>query len=356
LIRNGAAPILPRQIERHPMTDPGKPFRAIEPFLKDMLMARMLAEALAMGVIDALPATREALARRFALTTRGLELMQALLERAGVLTTEGGRLVLTGGFREALAFRDLMEIKLRFADLVLPDVAGLLRPFLQDGGEFLANSAVFELFRYDRAKQNGAENLAATRRWVSLTTGLTRYESAGLLELFTFPPAANILDIGGNSGELARVICAANPGVHATVFDLPLVCQIGREHLKHAPEAARIRFVAGDARHDALPGGMDVAIFKSVLHDWPEAGARHLLDSAARALKPGGQIVIFERLPFDVSRHLAYHEISNLMFLHHLRTPDFYRARLAATGFDIAAQTQITLDMPFFLLVAKKVQ
>jgi SAM-dependent methyltransferase len=340
-----------------PLTaDPGKPFRAIAPFLQEMLSSRMLAEALEMGVIDALPASPAALATSFSLSPRGVDLMLAVLGHSGVLDADADPVTLTPDFRDALAWRDLIQTKLHFADLVLPDVAGLLRPFLQDGGEFLARSSVFDLFRYDRAKTPGAENLEATRRWVALTTGLTRYESAGLLKLFPFAPDANILDIGGNSGELARAICAVHPRITASVFDLPLVCAIGREHLRAAPEAPRIRFVEGDARRDPLPGGMDVAIFKSVLHDWPEAHARLLLDAASAALKPGGQIVIFERLPFDLKRHTAYHEISNLMFLHHLRQPDFYRARLTATGFDITAEAQITLDMPFFLLAARKVR
>jgi SAM-dependent methyltransferase len=341
-----------------PMTDPGKPFRAIAPFLKEMLSARMLAEALDMGVIDVLAdgggVMAAALARKFALTERGLMLMLALLEQSGVLARRDGLVILAPDFRDALHWRDLIETKLHFADLVLPDVAGLLRPFLQEGGEFLAKSSVFELFRYDRAKKATPENLESTRRWVALTTGLTRYESAGLLRLFDFPPAAAILDIGGNSGELARAIAAAYPDASLTVFDLPLVCRIGVEHLKDAPEAARIRFVEGDMRRDPLPASMDVAIFKSVLHDWPEAEARQLLDAAAKALKPGGALVIFERLPFTLDRPLAYHEISSLMFLHHLRTPDFYRARLAATGFEITREARIDLDMPFFLLAAKK--
>jgi SAM-dependent methyltransferase len=319
-----------------------------------MLPARMLAEALAMGAIEALPASPAALAQRFALAPRGLELMLALLERSGVLRREGDRIALTEDFLQALTFRDLIETKLRFADQVLPDIGGLLRPFLQDGGEFLARSAIFDLFRYDRAKKDEADNLAATRRWVSLTTGLTRYESAGLLALFAFPSAGRILDIGGNSGELARSICAAYPGVSATIFDLPLVCAIGRDHLQGAPEAARIRFVAGDFRRDKLPGDMDAAIFKSVLHDWPEPDVRRLLDAAAATLKPDGRIVIFERLPFDLSRPLDYHEISTLMFLHHLRTPDFYRPWLAIAGFEVTMEARVTLDMPFFLLVARK--
>jgi SAM-dependent methyltransferase len=282
--------------------------------------------------------------------------MLALLEQSGVLARQEARVVLTPDFRDALAWRGLIETKLRFADLVLPDVGTLLRPFLQEGGEFLARSSVFDLFRYDRAKKMTVENLEATRRWVALTTGLTRYEAPGFLHLFSFPRGSAVLDIGGNSGELARAICAANPDARVTVFDLPLVCRIGQEHLKDAPEVSRIRFVEGDMRRDPLPGGMDMAIFKSVLHDWPEAEARQLLDAAAKALKPGGQLVIFERLPFTLDRPLAYHEISNLMFLHHLRAPDFYRARLTATGFDIAQEARIDLDMPFFLLAARKMR
>jgi SAM-dependent methyltransferase len=337
-----------------PMTDPGKPFRAIAPYLGDFLAARMLATALEMGVIDALPATRERLATRFALAPRGLDLMLALLGQREVLAERDGAVALTDSFRAALEWRDLIELRLAFADLVLPDVATLLGPFIQDSGEFLARSAVFDLFRYDRAGTLSPEDLGATRRWVRLTTGLTRYESAGLLALHRFAPDARVLDIGGNSGEMARALCAAYPGIQATVFDLPAVCELGRAHLKDTPEAARIRFAAGDMRRDALPGGMDAAILKSVLHDWPDEDACRLLDAAAAALKPGGRIVIFERLPFDLSQPLGYADIAILMFLHHLRGPALYRAHLEKRGLAIVAEAQITLDMPFFLLAAQK--
>jgi SAM-dependent methyltransferase len=336
------------------MTDPEKPFRAVAPYLGDFLAARMLATALEMGVIDALPATRESLAWRFTLAPRGLDLMLALLGRSGVLAERDGAVALTDAFRAALAWRDLIELRLAFAGLVLPDVAALLRPFIQDSGEFLARSAVFDLFRYDRAGTLSPQDIEATRRWVRLTTGLTRYESAGLLALHRFAPGAHVLDIGGNSGEMARALCAAHPSVRATVFDLPAVCELGRAHLKDTPQAARIRFAAGDMRRDALPGGMDTAILKSVLHDWPDEDACRLLDTAAAALKPGGQIVIFERLPFDLSQPLGYADIAILMFLHHLRGPALYRAHLEKRGLAITAQTQITLDMPFFLLAAQK--
>ena len=76
---------------------------------------------------------------------------------------------------------------------------------------------------------------------------------------------------------------------------------------------------------------------------------------AARALKPGGRIVVFERAPFDFSDGLpAYHDLPNLMFMHFLRPPGVYRAMLEGLGLKIEQESQLVLDMPFFLLSARK--
>ncbi len=64
-----------------------------------------------------------------------------------------------------------------------------------------------------------------------------------------------MLDVGGNSGEFVLQICRKNPAILATVFDLPLVCEIGLEHIQPQPEADRITFVKGNAVYDNLPTG-----------------------------------------------------------------------------------------------------
>src|SRR3569833_1037950 len=105
-------------------------------------------------------------------------------------------------------------------------------------------------------------------------------------------------------------------------------------------EADRVKFIEGDLRADALPGGMDLVTFKSVLHDWPEDHASAFLAKAARALKPGGRIAVFERAPFDFSGGLpAYHDFPNLMFMHFLRRPGVYRAMLDSLGLKIEQES-----------------
>jgi SAM-dependent methyltransferase len=337
--------------------DPGLAFRTVAPFLTEVVASRLLSAAFEAGVIDRLvaaPLTAEQL-EALGLAPRGADLMRLGLRASGAAEDKDGRLFLTPAFRAALAYRDLIETKLAFADLVLADLGELALPLLGTGGEFMARSQTFQLFRYDRAKNRSPENHAATARWVALTTALTRYEASGLLQLLDFAGVERLLDVGGNSGELARALAGAHPHLEATVFDLPVVCDIGRAHLAKTTEAGRVSFVEGDLRADPLPDGADLITFKSVLHDWPDDHASSFLAKAMRALKPGGRIVVFERAPFDFSGGLpAYHDLPNLMFMHFLRAPETYRGMLERLGLKIEQQSEITLDMPFFLLVARK--
>ena len=104
-----------------------------------------------------------------------------------------------------------------------------------------------------------------------------------------------MLDIGGNSGEFALQVCRRHGRLRASVLDLPLVCDIGGEHLAPEPEAKRISFIKRNAFADPLPETFDLISFKSMLHDWPEKDALLLIGKAARALAPGGALLIFER-------------------------------------------------------------
>jgi len=339
--------------------NPADPFRAVAPFLGDVLQARALASALQMGLIDLLSrgaASRQAIAERYDLAPGGEELFGHLLESAGVFARNAETIALTPQFRDALIYRDLIDTKLQFAEIVLPDFLNLFLPFIQKGSGFMPNAQVFELFRYDRARERSPENRAATERWVALTTGLTKYEGPGLLALFDFARVRRLLDVGGNSGEMAAQICAGHPHIEAVVFDLPVVCDVGRAHLAARREGRRVHFVEGDARRDSLPENMDAVLFKSILHDWPQDDALRLLNAGAQALSPGGLMIVFERLPLDLSawERIPYGQFHNLVFLHFLRGPDFYAAALQRLGFAVSLAREIVLDVPFFVLVARK--
>lgn len=335
-----------------PLTD----YLRVDAYLRTEIEARALAFALERGLIDRLaggdlPAAE--IGPSLALPEAGARLLLDLLRGAGV-AAGATRLALTADFRAALAYRDLLEAKLAFAALVADDVHGLFPLLVGDVRGFMARSKTFALFRYDRAKEATPAAVAAARRWVGYTTALTRYEAGPALAALDLAGHLQLLDVGGNSGEFAFQACRRAPALRATVFDLPAVCAIGREHVGAAPEGARIRFAPGDVRRDPLPAGHDLVTLKSVLHDWPDAEAGEILERAAAALAPGGTLAVFERAPLSLDGPPTYAMVPNLVFLHFLREPDLYERNLARLGFRDIARRVIQLETAFFLVTARK--
>ena len=334
------------------------PIRQVDRFLETEIEARALALAFSVGLIDRLDGgravARAELHRLAAMPEAAFGFFLQLLAGNGVIRG-GDPLRLTPDFRTALACRDLLEARLWFANLVAPDVHGLFAELLCDVPRFMAEAKVFELFRYDRCMEVNPDNLAATAEWVNYTSTLTRYEAPACLDRLDLAGGTALLDVGGNSGEFARQVCQRYPAMTATVFDLPVVCALGRRHVAKAPQGARIAFCEGDLRRDPLPAGHDVVSFKSVLHDWPADDAAAFLGKAAAALEPGGRVVIFERMPIDAGgARLPYSMIANLVFLPFFRKPDFYAAELDKLGFVDIAVLPVGIEMPFALLTARK--
>ncbi len=331
---------------------PNRALASVNEFLRTEIEARALALAFSRGLIDALAQGRGDLS---GFSPQAGRLLAGILRTAGVVAAHQGRMQLSESFAAALTYRDLLEARLWFCNLVAPDVHQLFEQLLTDIPQFMARSKVFELFRYDRAVEVTQDNLAFTAQWVGYTTTLTKYEAPAALERLDLGGHGRLLDVGGNSGEFARQAVAAWPGLEAVVFDLPVVCALGRRHLAGSAEAGRVRFAPGDLRADALPGGQDVVSFKSVLHDWPDGEARAFLRKAFEALAPGGVLVIFERGEIEMEQAaLPYWMVANLVFLPFFRKAEIYLGWLAELGFADIEMTGVELEMPFHLIVARK--
>jgi SAM-dependent methyltransferase len=337
-----------------------RPFDAVRPFLRGSMGARALELAFTRGIVDALATaderTLESIVAVSGLPPDGLHLLIALLTQSGVVEQAApGVARLSPRFRDALAYRDLISAKLAFAAEVASDFHHHLDALLSDRDAFMSRATVFELFRYDLAADDTAESRAATARWVSLTTGLTRYETPVLLAVEDFSRSRRLLDIGGNSGETARIICATHPDVSAVVADLPGVCAVGAAHLRGRPGEARIAFRPTDLRHVAPEGQFDTVLLKSVLHDWPDEGARMILQRAARAVAAGGKLVVFERLPLHAaSAEVGYGTLPELVFHQFYRLPELYAATMRQLGLSVRRPLRVDLDLSFMLLVAER--
>lgn len=342
-------------------SDPGGEldYLCVDDFLKDIVGARSLASAFELGLIDHLQQVGFFELGDFKRLNirdgRGLSLLLGMLQVNGVIERADGMVVLTFRFSQALKYRDLLEAKLQFAAMVLPDFLDLFTLQLVEPERFFSTARVFGLFSYDRCLESTPENYSYTERWVAITTALTKYESAVCLRHHDFSGYFQMLDVGGNSGEFALQICKKIKSIRATIYDLPVVCEVGARHVGGEFEAERISFVKSDGVVGSLPQGQDLVTFKSMLHDWPEEDVQNWLVRAYRALNPGGTVLIFERSILDIGKSpLPYSHIPLMLFFRSYRSQEIYSGKLAAAGFHDIRCEIIELDMPFMLVTARK--
>jgi len=329
----------------------------VDSFIERIVDARALSTAFELRLVDYLinnqPVFLDDLKKGFKGDARGAQLLINLLIANNIVEESDGRVRLTQPFIKALQYRDLLEAKLEFVQFVLPDFLDLFTTLIHSPDRLGGNARIVELFCYHRSVEATPENYELTKRWMRITTAFTKYEAQVCMKYHDFSRYRRVLDIGGNSGEFARQVCRRYPGVSATVFDLPMVCDIGLEHIRSEPVADRISFIKGNALTDPLPEGFDLITFKSMLHDWPEKEAKQFIQKASHSLEPGGTLLIFERGPLEVrERTFPYSMIPFLLFFHSFRSPRTYEKHLKDLGFQAISIEKIDLETPFYLVTA----
>jgi 8-O-methyltransferase len=109
-----------------------------------------------------------------------------------------------------------------------------------------------------------------------------------------------LLDVGGSRGHLAARLVEALPGARGVVFDLERTRPLFDDHMRELGQPADVSFLAGDFLADALPAS-DVAVLGHVLHGFGESQRRELLANVRRSVRPGGRVLIYDRM-MDAAR------------------------------------------------------
>ncbi len=334
-----------------------KSFLIVDEFLSSFIGTRALKTAFELGLIDRLAARKsgsvDALARAIGIDPPGAALLFGLLRANGVIQTGRGNVRFTARFEAALKFRDLLELKMDYAGFAVTDFADHLTSMVRDEAQYMRDAAVFRMYDYEKCLTPSRENYFHTRRWMQITSTLTRYEAAAVFAHYDLSRHRSLLDVGGHSGEFSLQCCTENPNLQATVFDLPLVCEIGLEHTLNHPAGPRVAFQPGDLRAELLPVGHDLISFKSVLHDWPLDDVRRFLKKAVGALEIGGTLMIFERLAFDFGKQTPpFALLPAMLFARSYRYAEDYVSILQTLGLTDIQVTSVPLDSEYCLITA----
>lgn len=107
--------------------------------------------------------------------------------------------------------------------------------------------------------------------------------------------AANVrrmLDVGGGSGAYSIAFAQANPALQADVLDLGAVVQIAQRHIDAAGLRDRVLTRVGDLTKDEFDAKYDLVLLSAICHMLSPEQNQDLLHRCARALLPGGRVVI----------------------------------------------------------------
>ncbi|NLU74353.1 methyltransferase [Streptomyces sp. HNM0575] len=102
-----------------------------------------------------------------------------------------------------------------------------------------------------------------------------------------------ILDVGGADGDLIAAVLAKEPGISATLLELPGPAARARARFEEAGLTGKADVVDGSF-FDPLPGTADLIAVSFVLHNWPDEDAVRILRNCSDALEPGGSVLLIE--------------------------------------------------------------
>ncbi|HZO24683.1 MAG TPA: methyltransferase [Chloroflexota bacterium] len=165
-------------------------------------------------------------------------------------------------------------------------------------------------------------------------TGMSGGATAAIVAGYDFSGFASLVDVGGGHGELIAAILAANPGLRGVLFDQPHVVAGAPSLLARAGIADRCEVVGGSF-FDAVPGGAEVYLLMSIVHDWDDDSAVRILRICRSAMSESSRLLLIEQVvaPPNQPDRAKIGDL-NMLVLHggRERTADEFRALLASAG------------------------
>jgi SAM-dependent methyltransferase len=161
-------------------------------------------------------------------------------------------------------------------------------------------------------------------------------EADDIVAAYDFEGLCRLVDVGGGSGALLQAILEAHTGLHGVLLDRREAVARAAQRFAAAGLADRAECRVGDF-FDAVPGGADAYLLSRVIHDWPDADARRILERCREAMAPGARLLLVDAIAPERAQdgpeaiRMDVHML--MLFGGRERTEAEFRGLLAAAGF-----------------------
>jgi len=109
----------------------------------------------------------------------------------------------------------------------------------------------------------------------------------------------NILDIGPGPATYIIHLCRKNPGLRATLFDLPGTLKVTEGFVKDSGLGDRIRLETGDYRFDPIPGSYQMVFVSNIIHAESAEENNRLMRKVYQCLENKGRVLVKDHILDD---------------------------------------------------------
>jgi SAM-dependent methyltransferase len=271
---------------------PASPIRTFGDFrtvVATYRLPRIILTALDIDLFTAVGAkarTVSSLAKRLRVSTRGLEILCRNLACAGLLVKTGSR------YRNSPLARKELNKKSPAYRWAYVD---LLRGHWDDWSQLTKS-----VRRGRPVDDNDAPDEPAYRRRFSWAMHHRSLDVAPkIASQINLHGARTLLDLGGGPGTYALAFLKQNPSLRATLCDRAPALAVAKEIAATVPQGRRLSYLPLDFAAKPIPGRYDAIWFSNVLHIYSPEENQRLFRKMAKALAPGGRLLIQDAFLHD---------------------------------------------------------
>lgn len=334
-------------------TNDFSPQLALQELFQGFQITQSIYVAARLGIADLLkdgPRSSEDLAQATATHAPSLYRVLRLLSAVGILTEgDAHSFALTplGSYLQTGVAGSLRHGVLANGDTAMWQVWGALLHSVQTGEPSYEH--VFGVTNWDYRAQHPEAGALFDQSMTEMTARVAPSVAAA----YDFSATSTLVDVGGGYGQMLASVLQTYPALHGVLFDLPHVVKGAPSLLEEAFVSGRCEIVGGDA-FVRVPEGLETYLLSRVIHDWDDECAIAILTRCHQAMKPGGKVLLVERVILTGRTPEVLVLQSDLQMLVATggkeRTEAEYRTLLTAAGF--ALTRIIPLLAPYNMIEA----